>query len=119
MEWIKYSKYNIPPQGLKLLCFTKGDLFVAQVVKYKEKDYWIPIPFTDSVLAKEHIEPPEYWCYVEFPESKYKGYLQCSVEESPLMNLDQLQELYPESHAEFAEMLITSVGKSVKIKKKK
>ena len=117
-KWFKYSKYNIPPQGLKILCFTKGDMYVAQVVNFKEKDYWIPIPFTDSVLAKGHIEPPEYWMYVEFPED-YKGYLHVSVDGSVLMKVDDLQRIYPENHANFAQMLIESVGKPFKPKKKK
>lgn len=118
MEWIKYSKYNIPPQGLKVLCFTKGDLYVSQVVKYKNKDYWIPIPFTDSILAKGHIDPPDYWCYVSFPET-YQGYLRVSVEGGPLINLDELEHQHPENHKDFAEMLIESVGKPVKLKRKK
>jgi hypothetical protein len=112
MEWIKYSLYNLPPQGLKILCFTKGDVFVAQTINYKGKRYWIPIPFTDSILSYSHIEAPDYWAYVELP-GDYTGLMQMSIGQNELMTIDEFEKAYPEQHAKFAEMLIDSVGKKM------
>jgi hypothetical protein len=113
MEWIKYSKYNLPPQGMKVLCFRKGDMWVAQRFDYKGKDVWIPIPYTDSQLA--NTDPPDYWVQVEFPEG-YKGFMQMQHDNGPLMFLDEYQEKFPEDHAVFVKMILDSMHKPKKSK---
>ncbi len=59
-EWHK-PKDKIPPQGKKILCMHKGDLYVAQ----RFSNYWFSIPFCDSKYA--FYEEPELWQEIDFP----------------------------------------------------
>lgn len=108
MEWIKYSKYNMPPQGLKILCFKKGDLWVARRFEYKGDNLWIELPFAEARAVS--TPEPEYWMQVQLPEG-YTGYMKVGVEGDELMFLDDLMRTYPENHAEFVEMFIATLGK--------
>ena len=115
MEWIKYSEHNLPPQGLKVLCFTKGDAFVAQTFNYKGKRWWVPIPFSDSKFALKHSDPPEYWAYIKFPRG-YEGYIEIGVTDNPkkkpkTMRFDEFEKQRPEDHEEFVGMLVENLGK--------
>ena len=106
--WIKYSSDNLPLEMTKVLCFRKGDAWVAQMITYKGKDHWIPLPFADSSRAK--TDPPEYWIYLQLPDG-CTGRMLFSVGDSDKLEFDELERLYPEKHDAFAEYLIFSVGK--------
>lgn len=97
-NWIK-SSIRKPPQGKKVLCFTKGDLDVRQ----RFKNYWIPIPYVDSKCAD--IDEPELWQEIEFP-SPYTGYMQVLVEGKELMNMDQFEKHCPEEFNEMVESMV-------------
>jgi hypothetical protein len=109
VEWIKFSKYNLPPQGLKILCFRKGDLWVCRRIHYKSKDYWVEIPYggKDGGLL---TDPPLYWCSIDLPEG-FTGLIRVSVDDSPLMTLDELQSTHPKAHEEWANMMISQCRK--------
>lgn len=109
MEWIKYSKYNMPPQGLKILCFRKGNLWVARRFEYKGENYWVEIAYggeKGAVLT----DPPEFWVQVQLLQG-YTGYMRVSFEPGKFMTLDQLQETDPEKHEEFISVIIESIKK--------
>ena len=109
MEWIKYSEYNMPPQGLKILCFRKGDLWVARRFDYKGKNIWLEITYggdKGSVLT----DPPEYWVQVELPQG-FTGYMKVGLDEGELMTIDQLQECNREKHEEFVQFIVDTVVK--------
>ena len=117
MEWIKYSEYNLPPQGLKILCFRKGDLWVARRICYREKDYWIEIPYggeKGAILT----HTPTYWMRLDLPEG-CTGYMKVGLDGSSPITLDELQKIDPESHEEIAKMMVESTGNTKKPKRKK
>ena len=111
MEWIKYSKYNMPPQGLKILCFKKGDLWIARRFEYKGDNYWIEFSFTpagDSANARATAtSQPDYWLKVQLPEG-YTGYMKVKVGEGPIMTIDELQANEPDFFEEFIEAIVLS-----------
>jgi hypothetical protein len=107
--WIKYSLDNLPLEMTKVLCFRKGDAWVAQMISYKGKDHWFPLPFADSCMAK--TDPPEYWMYLDLPEG-YTGRMRLRVKDSDeLIEFDEFDRRHPDKHDEIAELLIASVGK--------
>lgn len=109
MQWIKLSKYNLPPQGLKILCFRKGDLWIARRFVYKNKDYWIEIPY-GGLLGAVQTDAPEYWVQVELLEG-YTGYMRIGLGNEELITIDEFQEKDPESHEKFVEMIIENLNK--------
>jgi hypothetical protein len=105
MDWIKYSEYNKPPQGLKILCFNKGDVWVCRRLHLKGKDYWLEIPYGGkhrAILTDE----PKYWMKPDYPEG-FTGYIGFKVGDE-LLTLDELQEREPEKHHYFVLHLITA-----------
>lgn len=109
MEWIKLSKYNLPPQGLKIVCFRKGDVWIARRLVLDGKSYWIEIPYGGNGGAIS-TDAPDYWMKMDLPED-CTGFMKIGVDGEPLMTLDELQEKYPESHREFVEMMISTIDK--------
>ena len=114
MEWIRYSEYNKPPQGLKILCFNDGDVWVCRRLNYKGKDYWVEIPYGGkhgSILTDE----PKYWAKPDYPEG-FTGYMKLAVEDEEPITIDEFQNKYPDQHKEFVEMIMSQ---SVKQKRKR
>lgn len=108
MEWIKLSQYNLPPQGLKILCFRQGDLWVARRLELKGKSYYLEIPYggkTSAILTDE----PDYWMHLELPE-KYTGFIKVGINGGEPLTLDELQRVDKLFHEEFVEMFIKSAG---------
>ena len=105
-QWMKFSPYNLPPQGKKIICFKKGDLWVARRLNYKGKDYWVEIIYggIGSVLTDE----PEYWMNLELPEG-CTGYMLLGIDGRDPINIDELQLTDPESHQKFVEMFIKKI----------
>ena len=108
MDLIKYSKYNMPPQGLKILCFKKGELWIARRFEYKGNNYWVELPFAEARAVS--TDEPEYWMKVQLPQG-YTGYMKIGVENGPLMTFDELMEIDKESHEKFVALVIDSFGK--------
>lgn len=114
MEWIKLSQYNLPPQGLKILCFNDGDVWVCRRLNYKGKDYWLEIPYGGrhgSILT----HAPAYWMKPDYPDG-FTGYIQIALEGEDPMILDEFQEKHPKDHAKFVKSILDT---STKPKKKK
>ena len=82
MDWISPKK-KLPPQGKKILCFDKGDIYVA----LRFGKYWFPIPFLDARFAT-HLEP-ELWADIVPPEG-YTGLIRTVVKER-MYNMDELE----------------------------
>ncbi len=106
MNWISIRNTHKPPQGLKIQCFSKGDVWIAQRFIFKGEDHWLPIPYCDSLYASS--ESPEYWNYIIFPEAKYKGLMKVKVEEE-ILTIDEFYENYPEQHECFVQALLLSL----------
>lgn len=103
-EFIKISHHNLPPQGLKILCFNKGDLWVARRLRYKEQNYWIEIPYggkNGAILTDE----PSYWMPLNLPEG-CTGYIQVGISGENPMTLDELQIQHPKLHEYFVKEMI-------------
>lgn len=98
----------MPPQGLKILCFKKGDLWITRRFEYKGENIWLEIPYggkNGSIATDE----PEYWCQVELPEG-YTGYMKVSVDDGEnLMTVDELQQNCPEDHEDFVKVFVKSI----------
>lgn len=84
-----------PAQGLKILCFNKGDIYIAQ----RFKNYWFSIPFHDSKYR--FYKEPELWQEIDFPNG-LKGKIHMRVD-NVFYNMDQLEVEYPELFDEFVE----------------
>jgi hypothetical protein len=103
MNWIKYTSINAPPQGLKILCFREGDLWVCRRMRYKGIDYWVEIPYggkKGAVLT----DAPKYWMRLDLPEG-YTGFMKMFVDED-LLTFDEVNERAPELLERFIEMII-------------
>lgn len=113
-KWFKYSTNNLPPQGLKILCFKKGDLWVARRIHYKGKDYFLELPYGGD-LGAISTDIPDYWMQLELPEG-CTGYMKLAIDGGDIMTFDELQRSDPESHEEFVEMMINGIRKPKKKK---
>lgn len=98
-KWIKTNS-RLPPQGLKVLCFTKGDMFVSQ----RFGEYWFPFPFLDSQYATN--EPPEMWKNIDFPDG-FKGKMHVMVGKEKL-DMDEFSRREPEDFKILINHLIKS-----------
>lgn len=113
MQWIKYTPHNPPPQGLKILCFRKGDVWVCRRVNYKGKDYYLELPYggNEGAIA---TDIPDYWMQMDLPEG-CTGFMKIAINGGKRLTFDELQVVDPESHEEFVGMMV----KGIKKKKKK
>lgn len=107
MQWIKFSKHNLPPQGLKIICFKQGDLWVARRFAYKGKSIYVEIPYGGK-NGSFRTDTPQYWMRLDLPEG-YSGYMKIGIEGSEPMTFDELQDKHPQDHEEFITMLLTSM----------
>ena len=104
-EWHS-PKDKLPPQAKKVLCVNRGDFYVAQ----RFGEYFLPIPFCDSVHAKDNYEMPDRWQDIDFP-FPFTGFMHFAVEDGELLTMDQLEEKYPENYKEIVLMYVSSVNK--------
>lgn len=120
MEWIKFSPLNLPPQGMKILCFNLGDAWVARRINYRGKDYWVEIGYGGenfSILT----DCPSYWLKPDYPEG-CTGCMRVGLREDELMTMDEFQEKHPLKHEELVRAIIKNSFdrvKKPKTKKKK
>lgn len=127
MEWMKLSEYNLPPQGLKILCFKKGDCWVAYRYNYKNKSIWLPCVPHESV--NPHLkykivtcDEPDYWCHIPFDQlpGKYTGRMMLKADgDEKLHTLDEFQVTYPKEHDTFIKEFIFALNTQEKIKRGK
>jgi len=107
MEWIKYSEYNPPPQGLKIVCFRKGDVWIARRINYQGKDYYLEIPYIGN-YGSISTDIPDYWMQMDLPEG-CTGYMKLAIDKGEPLTFDELQRVDPISHEQFMSMMINSI----------
>jgi hypothetical protein len=102
-QWIKFTPLNLPPQGKKIICFRKGDLWVCRRLHYKGKDYWLEIQYAggSSMLT----DTPDYWMELDLPDG-CTGYMLLGINGGDPITFDELQRIDPESHEEFVEGMV-------------
>lgn len=115
MQWIKYTNLNLPPQGLKIICFKKGDVWICRRLHYKGKDYWIEIPYggKNGVIA---TKVPDYWMELDLPEGA-TGYIKVIIDDCNPVTFDELEKTDPKSHEELVGMWIKQLDSQQKKKK--
>ncbi len=104
-KWHK-PKENKPPQGLKVLCMHKGDLYVAQ----RLGEYYFSIPFADSKFSRYFA--PDLWQEIDFP-GNLKGKLLIVVEDE-LMDMDTLEKKHNRIFTEMINGLLEAFKKGMK-----
>lgn len=82
------TREHLPPQGQKIIWFSKGDAHIVQ----RFGKYWVPIPFVDSFFAS--LDPPEFWPPIQLP-SPYEGKMTIIVH-GEKMDIDTLEEKHPD-----------------------
>lgn len=105
MEWIKLSKYNLPPQGLKILCFRKGDMWVARRFTHKGQNIWVELCY-DGVKGSCLTDAPDFWVQVQLPQG-YTGYMKISVEDEEQLTFDEFQKKHPDHYEEFVSAIVS------------
>ena len=103
MEWVKLHPKNLPAQGMKILCFKKGDVWVARRFNYKNKDYWVE--FIYGGIGSVLTDKPDYWMKLELVEG-YTGYMFIGLDDQELVTFDEFQKIDPKSHEEFVGLII-------------
>lgn len=98
-KWIE-PRLRKPPQGKKVLCFNNGDIDV----RHRFKDYWIPIPYTDSKHAD--LEEPKMWQEIECPPG-FTGFMRViDGEDGKLYNMDEWEKVNPKEFNELVEKMV-------------
>ena len=124
MIWIKYTPLNLPPAGLKILCFKKGDCWTAYRFNYKDENLWIAaLPSCALNPQRQYVmgrcDEPEYWCEIPFSDlpGTYTGRLMLKAEDDDdLYTVDEFQEKYPEEHDQFIKEFVFALTKARKKK---
>lgn len=106
MKWIKTTE-QLPAQGLKILCFHNGDLWIARRFSLSTSSYWVEIPYGGDKGANLTDEP-EYWTQLSLP-GNYTGLMQVGIEGEGLMSFDEFQKSFPEDHELFVSQMIKSI----------
>ena len=115
MQWIVANKENLPAQGLKVLCFKKGDCWVAYRFSYQGENIWLPCMPHGSFSRKQKpiskCDSPEYWCPIPFEQlpGDYKGTLLVEIKNDPeWKTIDEFEKSHPEGHAKFVQTLTSN-----------
>lgn len=95
-DW-RSPKIELPPQGLKVICFDEGDVWCG--VRFG--DLWSSRPFSKSCGP----EAPQLWRYCKVPEP-YTGYAFISVTGDPkdVISFDELEKEHPKIWKKMYEM---------------
>jgi hypothetical protein len=93
MNWQSPSVQQ-PPQGVKILWFKNGDLFVAQRVGKR----YLSLQPGEAVLLDE----PKLWMKAPVPPP-YEGIMMVSVENGDKLMVDEFEEKHPEDYKEFVK----------------
>ena len=102
-DWIS-PKVIEPPQGVKILCFHKGDIWVG----YRWRDFYIQLPYAKGEAIKTPI--PQLWKGI-FPPKPYLGKMLFSSDggKKPMMDFDEWEKKYPEEADEFVNRMRNSL----------
>jgi len=100
--------------GKKVLCFLKGDIYVAT----RFKDYYIPTPFTDHYFSPM-LSKPEFWHEIDFPEG-FTGHFRIGLPVSRdfynFITYSEYEQDYPDDFDKLAKSMINSMGTLKRIK---
>ena len=110
MQFIKFSRLNLPPQGCKIVCFRKGDVWIARRLRYKEKDYYLEIPYGGK-FGSICTDIPEYWMPLDLPEG-YTGYIRVSLDEKEEITIEELERIDKKIHSDLVGMMIEAAIKN-------
>ena len=95
-DW-QSPKVTLPPQGVKILWFTNGDVFVAQRFGTK---YLCLQPGEAKVL-----EAPMLWMKCPVPDP-YEGIIHITVEgNDKLMTVDEMEKEFPKEYKELLDAI--------------
>ncbi len=102
IKWID-PKLRLPPQGKKILYFSKGDIYVVQRFSHM----WLPIPFLDSEYV--FSEPPELWAEFNIPNNM-TGKMHIIPEgHSDMIDIDTFEKRFPNEYSEFLNAWINLI----------
>jgi hypothetical protein len=88
-EWISASEV-LPPQGTKVVCFHKGDIYVA----YRIRDIWLPLPYCPRLIKIA----PELWQKLT-PPAGYKGKILFKLmDDDEFYDLEGLEKKDPDDY---------------------
>jgi len=121
MNWMKLTKHNLPPQGLKILAFKNGDCWTCYRFTNGDGSIWIPcLPSFSQEDVKKFRTPfcnePEYWSYIAFDDlpGEYTGLMKITVANAEVqLTFDEIEKQFPATHKLFIENLITSIEKEL------
>lgn len=89
LHW-KTPDQEKPPQGKKILCLHRGDVYVAQ----RMGDYYFSVPFYDSTFSRYFV--PEKWADINLPDG-LTGMNFIKLDDK-LLNFDELEKVNPDIH---------------------
>lgn len=95
-EW-QSPKVQLPPQGVKILWFKGGDVFIAQRIGNK----YLSLQPGEAVILDE----PMLWLVAPVPHP-FEGLMRVKVEdEEKLMTIDELEKKFPQQHKQFVALI--------------
>jgi len=95
-DW-QSPKVCLPPQGVKIIWFKKGDIFIAQRIGHK---YLCMQPGEGVIL-----EEPQLWIIAPLPPP-YEGMIKVMPKGSnKLISVDDFENEYPKEYKEFVESI--------------
>lgn len=101
MKWIKPAD-ELPPQGKKILYFSRGDIYVVQ----RFGKYWFPIPFSDSKFIFNTA--PELWADI-IPPGNCTGKMKFILGDE-VFDLDELEMAHNEHYKIIVKCVANSFG---------
>lgn len=116
---MKLSEYNLPPQGLKILCFRNGDCWTAYRFDNNSKSIWIAcVPSCNLNPERQYqmgrCDEPDYWSEIPFSDlpREYTGRIMVKPEgDENFYTIDELQVIYPKEHRKFIKGLVWGLNK--------
>ena len=105
---------ELPKQGQKILCFDKGDVWVAQ----RFGAHWLEIPFAHADCFRQRV--PQLWKNIYFPPP-YDGNIKINLVLDGLcdefLTFDELEKKYPEAAEHIVQELLDPYKQEHKIKR--
>lgn len=104
-KWINI-KDEVPELGQKVLCFKKGDIYVAY---YFDGNFFC-IPFIDSKFCKMLLKP-EKWQKIDFPVGFHGKMLFSLPSCRKLVTASKFKELEREDYDEMIQKMLNAMNK--------
>lgn len=89
-DW-QSPKVNPPPQGVKILWFKSGDVFIAQ----RLADKYISLQPGEATI----LEEPKLWAICPVP-APYQGMMGLKID-GEMMNIDEAEKRFPDVYKQF------------------